>query len=198
MNNNYYEQLLTNTNSFSISIYLYSESGLFLSQVDALRNDALFEFNKKNRLYFTIQEYEEDMTKFDNLSFGNFKMLFVFTICAHLLLLLIFIVHHAVLKIYRRWQRGRRRKRRRRIQEKLNAERVFTVRRLHLESLYADIEENQYKPSNLNAESSETGRKNEHSLLKVQTLKNDLETQAQVHPSPAVNEADRVGEVSTY
>lgn len=82
--------------------------------LQTLRTNGIFEFTKGNRVYFTVKEFKDDMAKFDNLSFGNFRMIFVIFFSSGLLLLLNFMLHHVVLKAYSCWARRRRRRRRKR------------------------------------------------------------------------------------
>lgn len=103
-----------NTLSYSISVGSYAESGMFLNVVRTLRKNAFSIFTKENRIYFTINQFKDDMTKFDNLSLGNFRMLFLIFCSFDLILLVVFMGHHAVIKAYSYWLRRRKRLLRRR------------------------------------------------------------------------------------
>ena len=78
---------------YLLRVYSYTESGLFVGILERFRLNALLIFNRENRVYLTVAEFVDDKTKFDNLSFGNFRMVFIcfFSFC--LVLLLVFVVH---------------------------------------------------------------------------------------------------------
>ena len=83
-----------------ISVYTYTESGLLVGLLRGLQRSTLTSFTKQNRLYFTVNEFEKDMTKFDNLSFGNFRMIFKFFILFYSILLAVFMASPVVRKAY--------------------------------------------------------------------------------------------------
>ena len=79
--------------SYPLRVYSYTESGLFVALLQNFRLNAFLIFNINNRIYSTITEFIDDNTKFDNLSFGNFKMVFEFFFSLCLVLLFVFVVH---------------------------------------------------------------------------------------------------------
>ena len=81
-------------------MYSYTESGMFVDQAQKLRMISLLLFIKENRVHFSINEYINDMTKFDNLALGNFRMVFAFFFSFGLILLAAFIVHIIVVRFY--------------------------------------------------------------------------------------------------
>ena len=78
---------------FSLRIFGYTESGIFVALLQRLRMNYLVSFNKENRIFFTINEFIEDMAGFDNLSIGNFRVIFAFFFSICLAILSVFIGH---------------------------------------------------------------------------------------------------------
>ena len=91
-------------------IYSHAESGVFVGLLQRLRMNFLLNFNKENRVYSTINEFVADMTGFDNLSYGNFRMAFRFYFSFCLTLLIVFGCHLIGIKVSRFWSNQRRRR----------------------------------------------------------------------------------------
>lgn len=102
------------TNFVSLfSFYSYAEAGLFVALIQRFRMNYYLIFNRQNRIYSTLNEYIDDMTSFDNLSFGNFSMVFAILFSFGLVLLIVFTGNLILARAFPKKQTKRRTRRRR-------------------------------------------------------------------------------------